>query len=542
VNRTVLTAALAVARARLGLFEPVRKGPVARVRTDLYRPENFAALLRDGYLVHRRWTNAQVEVLFRGTAAQGLDPQAARDPDGTYVDLYVGYANAPTIGRALLGDAAWKDMMGNLQPGQAAYWVATAGRDPLVGPTFVRGTPPPRLTLSQGGEPLEAKDADAELRPVPGGPTFRRMLVIQTPAMAAVDPSGTMTFTLRLVRKKGQMFPTVVEKSVSLAYTPPAGLFFRPAAPLPEWLADWIAHWPQLATIAAALVLLSAVLARPRGVSVHAGRMNAFRLGYLAWTLVYLGWYAQGQLSIVQLTGAVKTLRAGQGLGSFLYDPVSLLLIVFTLVSFVAWGRGTFCGWLCPFGAMQEFVGVLARRLGVRRRRLPSRLETFLERGRYGLLAGLLVAAAFAPHLAERLVEVEPFKTAITVGFDRSWPYVAWAALLLALGAAYYKFFCRFLCPLGAAITLGGKLRLFDWLPRRRECGKPCQTCRARCEYDAIARDGRILYDRCFQCLDCVGVYHDPGRCAPLLFHARTGRNFRRPHEPVLPPPRRAGA
>jgi polyferredoxin len=126
--------------------------------------------------------------------------------------------------------------------------------------------------------------------------------------------------------------------------------------------------------------------------------------------------------------------------------------------------------------------------------------------------------------MAERLVEVEPFKTAITVGFDRAWPFVLYALGLLALGAVYYKFFCRYLCPLGAAMVIGGKLRLLDWLPRRAECGQPCQTCRHRCAYDAIDRNGSIRYNDCFQCLDCVGIYHDEARCAPLLLYRRKGR------------------
>jgi polyferredoxin len=254
--------------------------------------------------------------------------------------------------------------------------------------------------------------------------------------------------------------------------------------------------------------------------------LRRFRLGFLAFTLGYLGWYAQGQLSIVQLTAAVKMLAAGQGLGSFLYDPVSLLLIAFTLASFVVWGRGTFCGWLCPFGALQEFAAKLGGLCGVRRRRLPGRVARVLDRGRYLLLFGLLAAAALAPQAAERLVEVEPFKTAITVGFDRAWPFVAYAGLLLGLGTVYYKFFCRYLCPLGAAMVVGGRLRLLRWLPRRRECGKPCQSCRHRCAYDAIARDGAIRYDDCFQCLDCVGIHHDPDRCAPVILLQRKGRRM----------------
>ncbi len=215
---------------------------------------------------------------------------------------------------------------------------------------------------------------------------------------------------------------------------------------------------------------------------------------------------------------------AGAGLKSFLYDPVSLLLIAFTLVSFVVWGRGTFCGWLCPFGALQEFAALLARALRLPERRLPARLAGVLDRGRFVTLAALAALAAFAPSWAEQGVEVEPFKTAITVGFDRSAPFVAYALILLVLGGLYYKFFCRYLCPLGAAMALGGRLRLLDWLPRRSECGQPCQTCRHRCAYDAIERSGAIRYERCFQCLDCVGIYHDPGRCAPIMLMYKKGK------------------
>lgn len=111
------------------------------------------------------------------------------------------------------------------------------------------------------------------------------------------------------------------------------------------------------------------------------------------------------------------------------------------------------------------------------------------------------------------------------VGFDRSGPFVAYALALLLLNAVYYKFFCRFLCPLGATITLGGNLRLPAWLKRRAECGQPCQTCRHRCAYDAIEPKGTIDYDNCFQCLDCVGIYHDDQRCAPLILHRRKGRS-----------------
>jgi len=133
------------------------------------------------------------------------------------------------------------------------------------------------------------------------------------------------------------------------------------------------------------------------------------------------------------------------------------------------------------------------------------------------VLLALLLSAA--------LVELEPFKTAVTLGFVRAWPYVAYAAGLLALAMVVHKGFCRYLCPLGAALALLGRVRMLDWIPRRVECGAPCQTCRHRCGYNAIAPDGRIDYGECFQCMECVVIHESDAQCAPRILerkHART--------------------
>ena len=528
VNQSVLTSALAVARARLGFAAPANKAPPAEVRPDVFEQRSFAQLVESGAIGRLHLTNADVEQRFAGSEGAGVDADALARPDATFVDLYVAYLNAPTIGRAILGEAGHTDLMRRLEPGQHAWWVASAGRDAFIDEGFTRGTVPPRLAFSQDGGPVELRDLDIAPAPPTGAPPLNAALVLRVPPMSGVDPASPVRFELTLTRAKGSMLPVITQRSAVLDYQPPAGLFHRPPAPLPDWLIAWKDRATELAVIGAALLVLSVVLARPRWMSVSAARLRVFRLGFLAFTLGYLGWYAQGQLSIVQITGAVKSLAAGAGLKSFLYDPVSLLLIAFTLVSFVVWGRGTFCGWLCPFGALQEFAARLARLLRLPERRLPPRLGDALEKSRYAVLAALVAAAAFAPQLAEKGVEIEPFKTAITVGFDRSWPFVAWAVLLLVLGGVYYKFFCRYLCPLGAAMTLGGKLRILDWLPRRTECGQPCQTCRHRCTYDAIEKSGAIRYDRCFQCLDCVGIYHDENRCAPIMLYRKRAAATRR--------------
>jgi polyferredoxin len=75
-------------------------------------------------------------------------------------------------------------------------------------------------------------------------------------------------------------------------------------------------------------------------------------------------------------------------------------------------------------------------------------------------------------------------------------------------------------------MSLGGRLRRWNWLPRRAECGKPCQRCKVVCEYDAIEPNGEIRYDACFQCLDCVGIYHDDRRCVPIMIYDKRGKTL----------------
>lgn len=535
VNQTALNSALAVARARLG-FGGGAHGPPAQPRRDLYRPAAIDELRADGSLGELRVLNRDAEALFAGREGEDFDELARREPDALLVTLYVAYLNAPTIGRAILGDARHAELMGKLDGGASAFWVATRGRASHIDERFVPGTAPPYLALSQDGLALELRDWNfAEPQPA-GLPPTGASGVFVVPAVAGLDPARPMRFELTLRRAHGVMLPRVATATAILDYAPPAELFDVPPRPLPDWLQAWQARAVDLAVIGMALAALALVLARPRWISLDRRRLAAFRIGFLAFTLIFVGWYAQGQLSIVQLTGALKSLLAGGGLASFLYDPVSLLLIAFTAVSFVAWGRGTFCGWLCPFGALQEFAVHLRERLRLPELRLPAALSRRLAHLRYVVLAALLAAAAWAPSWGERMVEVEPFKTAITVAFDRSWPFVAWALALLAISAVIYKAFCRYLCPLGAAMALGGRLRLADWLPRRAACGRPCQMCRHRCRYEAIARDGAIRYDDCFQCLDCVGIYHDERRCAPLVLLRRTARRSAHPASRDEPP------
>jgi NosR/NirI family nitrous oxide reductase transcriptional regulator len=213
----------------------------------------------------------------------------------------------------------------------------------------------------------------------------------------------------------------------------------------------------------------------------------------------------------------VRALVEQRSLGFFLYDPMTVLLWAFTAVTFFVWGRGTFCGWLCPFGALQELIGNAARALKVPQIRLSLQTDSRLKKLKYLVLTVIMASALVSVSWTDRLVEVEPFKTSITLLFVRSWPFVAWAVALLVVNAVIYKSFCRYLCPLGAGMALLGRLRLQNWISRRTECGQPCQRCANDCRYQSIKKSGAVDYVECFQCLDCVAIEQSSDLCVPKM-------------------------
>ena len=285
----------------------------------------------------------------------------------------------------------------------------------------------------------------------------------------------------------------------------------------PDWLPQWRERRTEIVVVLVALALLSVALLAQQRLSSHPRRLRLFRTLYLLFTLGFIGWTAQGQLTIVNVTAGIESLVTGDDLSFLMNDPISVILWIFTGVTLVVWGRGTFCGWLCPFGALQELVSLLANAVGIRQRRLRAALDAKLKWLKYGLLAMILAAIFVAPSFASWAVEIEPFKTAISLYFMRSWPYVLWAGACIALTVFVYRGYCRYICPLGAALASMSFLRRWNWLARRAECGTPCQSCRHRCEYQAIEQSGKINYRECFQCLDCVSIYQDEQRCLPLI-------------------------
>jgi len=529
LNQSLLAASLKVARAKLGYSEGRDPDLIAKIRPDVFKPLDWYGLQKAGLIQRATFKNSDVEKAFKDSAGEGVDVEADQQPNALFADVYVAHLSVPTVGKNLLSPEKWAYLQQRLDPGDQALLVLARGRYPLMGEDFVRGTVPDRISLTQQNLPIEIRDLDLDASlNLPSELMDAQWLAVRVIAPAGLDPAQPLSYALHVTRSKGMVYPELVTRHFSLATQLPHDYLELADADQKTWHSIWLDRWLELMVLLCALAVLVWALREPSWLVHHPHRLVWFRRGYLLFTVCFIGWYAQGQLSIVNLTAVVQAVAAGRGVGFFMYDPMTVLLWTFVAVTFFVWGRGTFCGWLCPFGALQELISSVTRGLGFQWRRVPQRWDDRLKKLKYLVLVVLLVCAAVSVTWTDRLVEVEPFKTSITLNFVRAWPFVVWAVAMVLLSAFVYKGYCRYLCPLGAGMGVLGKLRRWDWIARRSECGQPCQRCHADCAYQAIDKQGKVDYDECFQCLDCVVIFESDALCVPRILDQRA-------HHDVIP-------
>ena len=284
----------------------------------------------------------------------------------------------------------------------------------------------------------------------------------------------------------------------------------------PIWVYAWRDKTFQIAVLSAGLLLLLLILIFQDWLAHHPSLLIYLRYGYLVYTVIFIGWYSLAQLSIVNVLTFASSIMHGFSWETFMIDPMLFILWSFVAMTILLWGRGVYCGWLCPFGAIQEIVYKLGEKLGIRSYEFPAAVHERLWAIKYLVMLGLFGVSLQSLARAEILAEIEPFKTVFSLHFHREWGYVFYAAGLILVSALNRKFYCRYICPLGAALTFPSKFKIFEWLRRRKECGRPCQTCRAECEVGAIRLTGEIISQECHYCLDCQVTYWNERKCPPL--------------------------
>ena len=227
------------------------------------------------------------------------------------------------------------------------------------------------------------------------------------------------------------------------------------------------------------------------GLVLYAFFAKSVRVGgvTLGVTLIYLGFFDGGFLSVSHITSAIIV-----GPGVYLRDMALLFMIGFTVVTTLLFGR-VFCGFLCPFGALQDLITrIVPRRL---QRSFPQRIHDKAIYVKYGILL-LIVGLAAVPAQISVYQYFEPFGTV----FYLSSSPLLWsiAGGFLVASAVVPRFYCRYACPLGAALGVASFLSIFR-IRRVEQCA-PCKVCEQACPTGAI-RGAEIDFKECVRCNVC---------------------------------------
>ncbi len=213
--------------------------------------------------------------------------------------------------------------------------------------------------------------------------------------------------------------------------------------------------------------------------------------------------------------GGLASLYSVVTTGAFIHrtHASSLVLLLAVILTALLAGR-IFCAWLCPLGTLGEWVHKLARKAGLKKSFLPpANLDRILRYVKYLVLAFILYFAWTLGHLfykgacpwAAFMTIFEPAELVEDV-------LAGGVILLLVLGASLFveRFFCRYLCPLGAALSIFNRFSLIK-PSREREC-RSCQLCDKVCPSGIhISEATKINHGDCIRCYACVDKCPDKG-------------------------------
>jgi NosR/NirI family nitrous oxide reductase transcriptional regulator len=548
ITRSVLKVARALGIGDLGsATSEVAALPSGHVDMDLFGVEDWITLTGDGSVRRLGLTVGEVTEAF---AQADKDKAASRpesdNPDDVFADFYVAQVSVPTIGRSLLGEAEYDLLAARLKPDQQAVLIVGNGLYSFKGSGYVRGGIFDRVQLIQGENSIRFRDRDHKrLGRVEAeyAQAFREVGLFVLPEEADFDPVAPWRLELLVHRAIGALEKDFL--TYDLRYTLPERYIVRDAAPIVAevdvaavateaeigeraalWQRIWRDKMLDVGVLAVALVILTIIFFFQDWFARRPTLATGVRVAFLVFTVAWIGGYAQAQLSVVNVLTFGGALITGFKWDYFLMDPLIFILWVGVAGSLLFWGRGPFCGWLCPFGALQELLNKAAKMLKVPQFELPWGLHVRMWPVKYVIFLALFGLSLYSFEFAEKMAEVEPFKTSVILRFARGWPFVLYAGALLAIGLFVERFFCRYLCPLGAALAIPGKMRIFEWLLRYKECGSPCHRCAKECMVQAIHPDGHINPNECLYCLHCQQLYYDDHKC-PAMIQRRLKRERR---------------
>ncbi|MBW9150723.1 4Fe-4S binding protein [Clostridium estertheticum] len=207
--------------------------------------------------------------------------------------------------------------------------------------------------------------------------------------------------------------------------------------------------------------------------------------------------------------GALETFYSLVFGGTFLQKIFSgtMILLGITLVLAVIFRRG-FCGLICPFGALQEFFGIIGKKIFHKRFIMPIAIDKPL---RYLKYIVLVVTIYFAWKTAGLWMDpYDPWAAYghLSAGYESlTTEYLVGTIVLVIIlvgSLLYDRFFCKYLCPMGAVYGIVSKISPSK-IVRDKDICINCNLCSKSCPMNIdVAEVDKVISTECISCQVCV--------------------------------------
>ncbi len=286
-------------------------GATARIDRVSFTEKTWSGLADEGALSH---TAVSLNEAHTALAGASNPPPPGAQP---FLDLWLAVLDPPGIGRNLLGQQMFNRAAGSLGSGDSALFVASRGLHSHRGTAWRQTGVFDRIEVIQGARTIALKAEDYlridRLRAV-GAPEFKEVSIFRLRGETGFNP--TRPFRIEVTASRTTADDGMVSMRIPLDYTLPRGYLIA-AAPLelpedkPLWQSSWEARRGSVIGVALMLVVLTGLMFMQEPVARRPQLWRWGRMGYLSVTLVWLGWIAGGQLSVVQVVAFLQSMLSG---------------------------------------------------------------------------------------------------------------------------------------------------------------------------------------------------------------------------------------